>query len=311
MESKVNYALVGAFVLGLGAVLIGAVLWLAVGTQEKTYDLYRVYFSESVAGLNVKAAVKYRGVAVGEVADIALDPDNPERVEVNLRIERGTPIRTDTRAVLTTQGLTGLASIELTGTSRAAKPLTRQGDEPYPVIATGPSLVKRLDDALNKLLGDAGRLTDRLDRLLGDDNQAAFRELVTNLAQLSAALARNGDGVLDSSRATLDEARRAAQEITALGARAKKSLDGVDRTVAAFGDTARSLGATGRSVERVVLDTRREVQQFSGSVGPEVAALLAESRRLVEVIQRVGGELEREPRMLLFGKPSERPGPGE
>ena len=97
METKLNYALVGLFVIVLGGALLSAVLWLTVGgTEKKQYDRYLVYFTESVAGLNPKAPVKYRGVEVGRVATIEIDPGNPERVEIVLEIERGTPIRQDT-----------------------------------------------------------------------------------------------------------------------------------------------------------------------------------------------------------------------
>ena len=50
MESKVNYAVVGAFVLALGAALIAGVLWLAVGgNSKKQYAPYQAIVKESVA----------------------------------------------------------------------------------------------------------------------------------------------------------------------------------------------------------------------------------------------------------------------
>ena len=85
----------------LGAILIFAVLWLASGgTLQKKYDLYLAIVAESVAGLNLNAPVKYNGVDVGKVQNIQLDPENPERVELLFAIERGTPIKVDTVAVL-------------------------------------------------------------------------------------------------------------------------------------------------------------------------------------------------------------------
>ncbi len=306
MESKVNYTLVGLFVLALGAALIGLVLWLAVGGTEKQYDTYRVYFRESVSGLNVKALVKYRGVAVGEVAELELDPDNPEQVMVDLNIERGTPIRTDTRAVLSAQGLTGLATVELTGGSRGAGRLDRRGDEPYPVIEAGPSLVKRLDDALSKVLGDFGELSVRLQRLLGDDNQASLRALLANLDTLSAVLARRADdidrGIAEGRHALEGGARLAAE----LGATAKRSR----QTLAAFEDMARKLGGAGQRVDGLAQSARRDLQQLGGAT-PELEGLLADLRRLTEVLQRVGDTLERDPRAILIGKQPGRPGPGE
>ncbi|MDP2707564.1 MAG: MlaD family protein, partial [Burkholderiales bacterium] len=105
-----NYALVGAFVLVLGAVLIAGVLWLASGgAYHKKYDLYLAIMDESVAGLNLNAPVKYNGVDVGKVRQIQLDTVNPERVNLLFAIERGTPIKEDTVAVLKIQGLTGIA----------------------------------------------------------------------------------------------------------------------------------------------------------------------------------------------------------
>ena len=108
MESKVNYTLVGLFVIILGMALLGATLWLTIGIQPRVYDEYKVYIRESVSGLNPRASVKYRGVEVGQVVSIRLDPDNPELEELLLQIELNTPVREETKAVLTVQGLTFL-----------------------------------------------------------------------------------------------------------------------------------------------------------------------------------------------------------
>ena len=119
-----NYPIVGLFVLVLGTALVAGVLWLASGgTFQKKFDLYLAIEDESVAGLNLNAPVKYNGVDVGKVRDIRLDPGNPERVNLLFAIERGTPIKEDTVAVLKTQGLTGIAYVELSGGARDAQPL--------------------------------------------------------------------------------------------------------------------------------------------------------------------------------------------
>ena len=115
MEPRVNYFLAGIFVLVLGAAMVAGLLWLSVGTSTRDYDKYYVYMTESVAGLNTDAPVKFQGVDVGRVIDIRLDPKNPERVRLVLAIEKGTPIKEDTIAVLGFQGLTGIAHLNLTG----------------------------------------------------------------------------------------------------------------------------------------------------------------------------------------------------
>ena len=176
METKVNYAIVGAFVLVLGAALIAGALWLASGgTLQKKYDLYLAILDESVAGLNLNAPVKYNGVDVGKVRDIRLDPANPERVRLVFAIERGTPIKIDTVAVLKTQGLTGIAYVELSGGARDAAPLLAISPEEYPVILTKPSLSARLENVLTSVLAKLDSTSGNINAILSDENQAAFK----------------------------------------------------------------------------------------------------------------------------------------
>lgn len=169
MEEKVNFAVVGAFVLILGAALIGAVLWLSSGRPYgAAYDVYQVYMRESVSGLNLNAPVRYHGVEVGRVRKIALAPGNVEQVQLTLDIARGTPVKVDTIAVLQTQGLTGIAFVELKGGSRDSPTLQAQAGETYPVIKAGPSLMVRLDASLNDAalaLKNLARLSEELPNL--------------------------------------------------------------------------------------------------------------------------------------------------
>ncbi len=111
MEPKVNYLLAGSFVVVLGIVTLGLVVWLGKADYRGVYDRYDTYMRQSVSGLSENSAVKYRGVDVGRVKDIALNPENTEEVRLSLDILQGTPIKTDTVATLETQGLTGLATL--------------------------------------------------------------------------------------------------------------------------------------------------------------------------------------------------------
>ena len=113
MEPKVNYLLAGSFVVVLGLVALGLVVWLGKADYRGVYDRYDTYMRQSVSGLSVNSAVKYRGVDVGRVKEIALNPENTEEVRLSLDILQGTPIKTDTVATLETQGLTGLATLNL------------------------------------------------------------------------------------------------------------------------------------------------------------------------------------------------------
>jgi phospholipid/cholesterol/gamma-HCH transport system substrate-binding protein len=67
MKDKLNFTLVGLFVLVLGIALIAGVLWLAAGGPKPAYKLYLTYMTDSVYGLSKDSAVTYHGVDVGRV----------------------------------------------------------------------------------------------------------------------------------------------------------------------------------------------------------------------------------------------------
>lgn len=278
MESKVNFALVGLFVLILGALLIGGVLWFSGGkSYGKTYDTYLVYMNESVSGLNPDAPVRYRGVQVGGVRNIALAPGNVELVQLTLDIEHGTPVKQDTVAVLQVQGLTGIAHVNLSGGSRDSPPLKPAQGEKYPVIATGPSLMLRLDNAVTTLLTNLNRSSENINALLDQDNRVAMRRTLANLEQLSGALA--------------------GAELPQLLQRLQRSADAFDRMA---NETARAGASTAETAESV----RAEAL-------PEARQAIAELRELTASLRHFSEALERNPAMLLQGRENAKPGPGE
>lgn len=234
MEEKVNLAIVGAFVLILGAALIGAVLWLSSGvTYRKSYDTYLIYMSESVSGLNLNAPVRYRGVEVGRVRNIVLAPDNVEQVQLTLAIASDTPVKVDTVAVLQTQGLTGIAFVELTGGSRNAPPLEAKDGEPYPVIKTGPSLMVRLDASLidaAQTLKNAARLSEQLPQLAQRIQHSA--DVFDNM---SNELARAGNSASTKfTTETLPEARQLMIELRDLTASLRRVSDQLEQNPSAL-----------------------------------------------------------------------------
>lgn len=278
MESKVNFAVVGLFVLILGALLIGGVLWFSSGkSYSKTYDTYLVYMSESVSGLNLDAPVRYRGVQVGGVRNITLAPGNVELVQLTLDIERGTPVKQDTVAVLQVQGLTGIAHVNLSGGSRDSPSLKAAQGEKYPVIATGPSLMLRLDNAVTTLLANLNRSSESINALLDQENRVAMRRTLANLEKLSGAMA--------------------GADLPQLLHRLQRSADAFDRMA---NETARAGASTAQTVDSMRAETL-----------PEARQAIAELRELTASLRRFSEALERDPSMLLQGRAKTKPGPGE
>ena len=129
MNNKVNYTLVGSLVfIGITLMLVFT-YWLLKPSSEQEVRKYNIYFNESVLGLNIDAPVKYRGISVGKVTHLKINPNNSEQVEVLVTILKTTPIKTDTVARLTAQGITGLSYINLSmGSNGGVDLVAREGE---------------------------------------------------------------------------------------------------------------------------------------------------------------------------------------
>ncbi len=308
MEDKVNYTLVGAFVIALGVALVGGILWLAAGVSwRQKVDVFQTMVEESVAGLSINAPVKFNGVDVGQVRFIRLDPGNPERVIVTLAIQRGTPITVDTVAVLKTQGLTGISNIELKGGARGSAPLLPNADGDPPVIPSKPSLSARLEDVVTTVLAKVEHTATNVDALLSDDNRAAVASSLADIARFTSALAARTPtidaAIADAARA-LHHGSRAAADLAPVLARVGRGADALEKmgteTALASAQAASAVGGAASDVRQLTADTAPELQRLMG----ELQALTASLRRFSE-------SAERSPAGLLFGRSAAANGPGE
>ena len=76
MEIRASYVVVGAVVLALLAGLVAFSLWLVDAGVDRNLARYEIAFAGSVSGLPDGGQVLYRGIPVGRVADIRIDPAN-------------------------------------------------------------------------------------------------------------------------------------------------------------------------------------------------------------------------------------------
>lgn len=308
METKVNLAIVGAFVLLLGAALIGGVLWLSSEkSYRKAFDTYLVYMQESVSGLTPDAPVRYRGVQVGRVRKIALARGNIEKVELILDIERGTPIKRDTVAVLRTQALTGVAHVELGGGTRDSPALQAFPGEDFPVIRAGPSLLVRMEDAVTTLIGNLTRSSENFNALLDEGNRAAFNETLASLALVSRTLAARSqaiDAAVANTARTMENAARLTGEMSGL-------VERIQRSAAAFEHMSGEVERDAAQAAAAVAGARADLHQATRETIPEARQLIVELRDLTTSLRRFSDQLERNPAMLVHGRPAGKAGPGE
>ncbi len=152
MTPKAKHILIGLFVVSLSTTFVFFVVWLGGRQLNQDTDVYLVYLTESVSGLPENATVKYKGVTIGLVENIRIDPLNSDQVELRLQIDTGSPIKEDSSAILTSRGITGIQYIEITGGKQNTPLLTARDGQKYPVINTQKSTLSTAQESLGPIL---------------------------------------------------------------------------------------------------------------------------------------------------------------
>jgi phospholipid/cholesterol/gamma-HCH transport system substrate-binding protein len=176
MEADKHYFFEGLFIIVFSIAAAILAVWLgSPGHRDDVF--YRIRFAESVSGLTVGDPVSFRGVDVGSVKSIDIDPENARLVLVEVRLRKDAPIKTDTRASLQFKGVTGVVNIELNGGDPTAEMLlaaTPSGTIPeIPSERTGlkavldalPELVRKfsaIEDQVKKVVTRVGGLTEKV-----------------------------------------------------------------------------------------------------------------------------------------------------
>ncbi|MDD4854808.1 MAG: MlaD family protein [Sulfuricurvum sp.] len=322
MESKVNYTLVGLFVLLLSGLLIVFAFWLGkYNDDESQYRLFKVYITESISGLAPEAAVKFHGVDVGLVEKIQINPRNSEEVELTLKIKKETPIRTDSTATLKFFGITGLAFIEIGGGSKNS-PLLITSDDNIAIIPTAPSLIKRLDETLSSVVTKLSDTLDHTNAIMSDKNTKNFSATLQNLKILSQQINSYQDEIDVLLKNSIQTGKKLDETMLKVGTSADKvgsSLDtfkvtmrdSLSPTMKAWAETSKKSNALIEKIETSMNRGDYDLQAIASDSTVELNALLVQSRTLLSEMELTLKSLRESPSDILFKESTPNPGPGE
>ncbi|MDH6302651.1 ABC-type transporter Mla subunit MlaD [Polynucleobacter sphagniphilus] len=212
-NSNPNYFRLGLFVLAAIGVLIAVILIFGSGQLFKRSFTIETYIKQSVTGLDTGAAVRFRGVAIGQVTSIGLSGDIYEKdlpienrreyVVVRMQIfgdkiedsALETFIKDNLRARVKSMGITGVNYIEFdfVNSTSLVPPLAYSWKPTYPVI---PSLPNQTDEIISGIQ----KLISSLNEMNIDQTEKKFDALLGNLNVLLAGDAKNNSGVITAVR---------------------------------------------------------------------------------------------------------------
>ena len=182
MATKAQKVRLSIFLIISSSVLLMFFIILVGNRLVKRMDTYYVVYEDiSVTGLEPGAAVKFHGVQVGRVAALAVKDARSVIVEID--VERGTPVKKDTKATLTIVGITGLKYVELSGGTLESEDLP-VGD----TITAGQSLLEDISGRAEVILVKLEQVLNNINQMFGPDTSESISKTISSIAGLSSEL---------------------------------------------------------------------------------------------------------------------------
>ena len=312
METRASYVAVGSFVLAVVFGLVVFATWLGKISIDSESDSYLIYFSGAVTGLQVGSPVRYRGIPVGTVTDIRIDPTNVERVQVTVEVTPGTPIVVSNVATLAIQGITGASFVQIVGGMQGDPLLEPEDDKDLAVIPSQPSSLAELLENFPRLLESATRLADAATEFLSEENVDSVTSILANVDALTRTLSDRSEEIasaverLESLAVNVDGiVSEARVDLARLSDRVDSTLLTVDEELALTSVEIRELAnaatATSNQITAFVRENRPGVREFTAGGINEFTLMVQELRTLATNLSRVAVRIENDPAQFLFG----------
>ncbi len=230
MRNRSQKVRLGIFLFVSLAILLSVIGYFTAREFFEKEDVYYVsYEGVSVSGLEVGSPVKYMGIKVGSIQDITIDPQNVNKVIVELALRPETPIKEDAHADITSMGITGLKAIEISGGTNEAKSL-----EPGSFIQPGSSITQEITGKAEIIAQKAEKVLNNLQSFTQPEKMNKITELVdkiTLLAEQSNQTVVKIDTIVTENRQDIREAIAPMKEISERLDASSRLLEATMKTV--------------------------------------------------------------------------------
>ncbi|MDY7539308.1 MlaD family protein [Undibacterium sp. 5I1] len=308
MENRSHALMAGFFTIAL--LVLAAVFALWLGKDKIKRTPYEIATKLSVAGLNMQAAVRYKGIRVGNVSNISFDPTTPGQILLHLDVMSDTPVTKSTYATLAYQGVTGIAFVQLDEDNIHADHaplLASTQNDVIPRIPLRPGMMQNLEQRGVAILNQTEELTKRLNLLLDPNNRQSIATAVENIGKAAAAwqtVPEKLGPALDKLPALAEQTQSTLIAIKTLSGDASKLSNNINQFTVSMQAPDGPLARLNQSVEQISAGISQETL-------PKINAITNDARSSLRAINRTTDALNERPQSLLFGNAAPAPGPGE
>jgi phospholipid/cholesterol/gamma-HCH transport system substrate-binding protein len=181
------------------------------------------------------------------------------------------------------------------------------GNEPYHEIPTIPSDLEQLQRSAGDI---AVRLPEVVDRLQGvltsidqelGQNRGDIRQIVADVAAIAERVKEQApkvDRIMANAEGATGDVQRAAATLDRI---LESNSDAIGALIDEWTVTAGSVRRMADQINVMVAENREGLRDFTQTGLYEYTGLAQDAQRLVDQINRVADELERDPARFLFG----------
>lgn len=309
MENRAYAIAVGIFTLVLGIGLVSAYWWISGSQQARTE--YTLSSQLPVTGLSPEAAVKFRGVDVGKVIEISIDPSSQTTVLIMIAVAQNLKLTSEAYAELRRQGLTGLAYIDLNDESKNLTALPAGS-----VIPLRPTLVDELMSKgseltvqLETLLRNSSQLTASANQFLSKIDIQKLNNTIANFEKAS----EKALPAINSATNLFNNANKMVSDKNQI--QLAQTLESVQQTFDAAKPLINELSLTTKKIHQTTdqfeINTNQLVNILGNETLPQLNTLTQNMNRSTIHFNQLIDVLQDNPQSILFGKPALPAGPGE
>ena len=311
MENKSHALAAGTFVLLLLCLSIALAVWLT--RDNRQMRVYELTSAQAVTGLQPQASVRFKGVLVGKVTAIDLDPKVSGQVLIRIAINEQAPITLSTFATLGFQGVTGLSFVELDDSDESRVALDTSQRVPGR-IPMRPGQLSKLSDQGVTMLSQLEETTRRINLLLAPANQQSLVSAITSLDQAAASIRNLGNESGKVLPQLVQHAGETLNSVKDTSVRVGESADEARDSARAFRAVTERMNAQGGTLDQISAGSETLAatgQRLNSATLPRVNRAVEDGARSSRQLGRAANTFSENPQSLLFGNVAVPPGPGE